>query len=807
MYRFLKNLTFSYRSLRRNPGFTCVAVLTLALGIAGNTAIFSVINATLLYPLPYPQPDRLMIVRWQDQSDISAPAFFMVKNHSHSFSSITALYPADAGVNLSAIGPPQYIKALSVSSDFFQTLGILPAIGDSFSAEDDRPNAPGTAVLSYGLWARSLNRDPSAIGRSLRVNGHIYKVIGIMPADFKSYPNADVWLPLQLNPSSADPGSDYRVIVRLADQVTRQQAQRELDQLAHEYPLTYLPSGQKANLIAQPLQGFLVNRKREGLVILFAAVAFVFLIACTNVAVLILVRAAAGTQAIAIRAALGPGRGSLVRLFLTESLLLSVTGGVMGLILAKESLPLLRAWWPADLPLSANLSIDGRVLLFTLAVSVFSPLLFGLAPALKLSRVKLAQVLARTSRSASASTEQVRTIRWLVFGQTALSVMLLAGTMLLLKSLLNLYSVPLGFVPDHLVLAQVSFAGERYRSTTSTSQLVDQIIERLRSLPGVDSASAVNGPPLESGLNLPIYPSEMPEALDHADEYRPVTPDYFATLRIPLRAGRFFFPADTSTSTPVAIINETMAHHWWPGKSAIGHSLKVSDELGPQFEDVPRQIVGVVSDIHDRGPGLPPSPTVFVPMGQTPDNITAFSNKVFLASIPIRISRDIDLSNQIAAAVRTADSSLPLASLRPFSQVIDDYLANRRFVILLTTAFSTFALLLTAIGIHGLLSYQMRLRTREIAVRVALGATRTRVVRMVVRQAAKLICFAFLVGIGGALLLKGLLGSLIYNVQGSSLLVVITATGLLLGLVAATVSLLTAMRAASIEPMVVLKDE
>jgi putative ABC transport system permease protein len=807
VYRFLQDVIFSFRSLRRNCRFTCVAVFTLALGIAGNTAVFSVTNATLLRPLPYPEPNRLVILHWLSQGDISAAAFFMVKNHTHSFSFISALYPVDVGVNIAATGPPQYVKALSVSKDFFPTLGILPVMGNTFQDELDRPNTPRMAVLSYRLWTRLFDKDPSAIGGDLRVNGQTHRIIGIMPREFSFYPEADIWLPLQLSSSSADPGSDYMVIGRLADGISRQQAQHELDQLAREYPLTYLPSGPRGTLVVRGLQDFLVDSEREGLAILFAAVALVFLIACTNVAVLVLVRATANTQALAIRVAFGPGKGCLIRLLLTENLLLSVTGGLLGLILAKESFPLILSLWPADLPLSASLRVDGRVLLFTFAVSVLSPLLFGLAPALKLSRVNIVQALARTSRTASASTEQVRTLGLLVFGQMALCVMLLVGTMLLLKSLFNLYAVPLGFDPEHLVVAQVSLAGDRYRTTISSAHLVDQIVEQLRALPGVDSVSAVNGLPLESGLNLPIYPSDRPQVLDHAVEYRPVTPGYFSTLRIPLRTGRGFFASDNAGTAPVAIINETMAHRWWPGASAIGHFVNLSDELGSQFADAPRQIVGVVSDIHEKGPSLPPPPTIFVPTGQTPDNLTAFSNKVFLTSIAVRVFPRIDLSNQIRSAIQSVDPTLPVASLRLFSQVVDKSLATQRFVILLTAAFSSFALLLTAIGIHGLLGYQVRLRTREIAVRLALGGSRARVGRMVIQRLAKLVSFAFLVGLAGSLILRNLLGGLLYNVHGGDWTVVIVSTGLLLGLVATLVSLLTAIRAASIEPMAVLRDE
>ena len=806
MYPFIRDLSLSLRSLRRSPGFTSLAVLTLALGIAGNTVIFSVINATLLKSLPYPEPQRLTIVRWTDQPAVSIPAFLMLEKRAHSFASLAAWYPFDVGANVSATGSPQYVRALSVSKDFFQTLGVPLEIGNPFGSEETQPNAPHTAVLSYRLWTQMFNRDRSAVGSTLWVNGKNCRVLGVMPQRFRSYPDADVWLPLQFTLGSADPGSNYRVMGRLADGVSRQQAQYELDGLAREYRSIYPESPRKETLIVESLQAFLVENEREGLAILFAAVAFLFLIACANVAILILVRGAASTPLIAIRAALGPSRSRLVLSLLSESLWLSFAGGLLGLILAKESLPLILRLWPADLPFAARLAIDGRVLIFTLAVAVLSPLLFGLAPALKLSGVNVARALARTSRSASSSAETVRVVRILVFVQMALTVMLLTGTMLLVKSLMNLYSEPLGFDPNNLVVGQVSLATDNYQTTRSIEFLLVRVLKQLEALPGVHAAAATHGLPLDQGLNLVLHPVETPSILDHDDEYRPVTSDFFTTLQIPLHSGRFFSSNDFAGSTPVAIINETMARRWWPGASAIGHYIQVDKQLGPQFADVPRRIVGVVGDIHEKGLDIPPPTTVYVPISQTPDPIMAFSNKTFLTSIVVRTSSEIDLSHEIRSAVQSVDPGLPLASFRQYDEVIDRSLANRRFIARLTTAISAFAFLLAVIGVYGLLNYQVRLRAREIAIRMAVGASRADTLRMVVKQGTNPILFAVLAGLAGSFIIKRLLGSLLYNVRGSSVVLILT-TGLVLVLVATLISFLTAFRAASVEPMAVLRNE
>lgn len=806
VHPLFQEFIFSLRSLRRTPGFTILALLTLTLGVTGSNVIFSVVNSTLIQPLPYPDSHRLFILRWQTQGDISARAFFLVRSRAQCFSSIAALYPVEAGVNLSGVGPPQYVHALSVSKDFFPTLGVLPEIGSTFSGEQDQPGAPRTAVLSYGLWRQNFNGEKQAIGRNLQLNGLTYKIIGVMPIRFRSYPEADVWLPLQLDPASAQPGSNYRVIARLASGISRQQAQYELEAIARDYQLTYLPSAKKATLVALELQSFLLRRERQGLATLFVAVVLMFVIACTNVAVLILVRGAAGARTIALRVALGPAKKRLLFSLMTESMLLSGAAAVLGLIFTKESFPLLLWLWPSDLPISRSLTIDWRVILFTVATSLLGPLLFALVPALKLSRVSIARLLAHTSRSTSAAVEQVRTVRLLVVGQMVLTIVLLSGTLLLVKSLLNLYSVPLGFNSDNVVLAQVSLSGERYRATSSTRRLLDEIVREMQAVPGIDSVAAVDGLPLQNGLNVPLAPVDVPQAVEHAIEYRPVTTKYFETLQIPLRSGRFFISADTAGSAPVAIINESLARRWWPRGTGIGQLIQIDQELGPQVADRPRQIVGIVADIHEKGSSVAPPPTVFVPLSQTPDTITEFFNRVFLTSLVMRTGRHLDLSGQVRKAVQTVDPNLPVASFIPFSQVVDRSLSNQRFLVFVTVAFGVFALVLSLVGIQGLMAFQARLREKEIAIRLAVGARRIHIVNMVIQQAAKLICTSFLVGLAGSLLIPRLLGSMLYNTGGTAPILIVSA-GLVPGFFAALVSILTAIRAASIEPMAVLRNE
>jgi putative ABC transport system permease protein len=806
LHRFIQDFSFSFRSLRRSPGFTIASVLTLALGLAATAVVFSVINAVLLHPLPYPEPHELAILRWQDQTDLSADLFFALKKRSHSFSAVTAVYPVNAGVNISAVGKPLYVKALPVAPDFFQTLGYPPEIGQPFSTEQGQPNAAKTAVLSHALWTQVFSRSPNAIGKCLAVNGERYKIIGVMPQEFRSYPEADVWIPLQLAPGDATGGNNYWVIGRLAPGITRQQAQYEMSLFAGEFHSIEPVSAKHGTLLAHDLQNFLVSKERNGLMLLFTAVGFVFVIACTNVAILILVRTTQKSSSLAIRAAVGSNRRGLVVSLLSEAVLLSVMGAVLGLILAKEFLPLVQFLSPPDLMPGARFTIDWRVAGFAIASSMIGCLVFGLVPAIKLSRINLSQLLAHSKRTASMGGADMKTVRLLVLSQIALTVVLLSGTMMLTRSLLNLYSEPLGFDPAQVTVAQIALTEHQYGTSATTNLVLNAILRNSRTINGVDAVAAVNGLPLEAGLNLPVHPAERIDSIPREVEYRPVTPEYFRTLGIQLKAGRGFLDSDGAGGAPVAIVNETLARRWWPDSPASGRSIRVDEKLGPQPPDAPRQIVGVVADTHEKGPAVPPAAIVYVPFSQVPDNITEFLNNTFLTSIILRTRGTADISKQVTAALQGAAADLPLASFRPFREVVSQHLARPRFLALLTAAFAGMAFVLTAVAIQGLLNYQVQLRTHELAIRMVLGAKRHEIVWMVVRQGSQMVLPAVILGIGGALIAERLLGGLLYHLQGSALRVIM-ATGLLLTAVASLISVLTAVRAAYMDPSAVLRAE
>jgi predicted permease len=497
----------------------------------------------------------------------------------------------------------------------------------------------------------------------------------------------------------------------------------------------------------------------------------------------------------------------LIGTFLIESALIAMMGGVLGIILAKESIPFMLWLMPENLPHTAPIAIDGRVVLFAVAISALTSLLFGLAPALKMSRANLNKLLRQSSYGASAGPQQTRTGRVLVSAQSALTLILLAGSIMLLRSFLTLHAVPPGFDSQHVWVAQVSLAANRYQTTTASTRLLRQICTQIRDYPGVEAVATVTGLPLEQGLNLPIYADEKGKDTPEYAEVRIVSADYFRVMRIPVLAGRSFANGDAAGSAPAVIINETLARRWWPGQSSLGHFVTASSMAGSAISDLPRQIVGVVADMREAGLGVPPRPTIFVPLDQTPDSISAVVNKPIPASIVIRASKGaMDLSEYLHTVLNTADPDLSIASWRPLADVVSTSLAAPRFYASVTTAFGIFALLLTAIGLYGLLSYQLVLRTREIAVRVALGARRSRVIVLIVRQGIQLVAFGAALGMACVPLLARLLGTMLYNLSGVTFGVLAGAT-LLLVAVAALTSLLTAARAAAIDPIVALRTE
>jgi predicted permease len=813
MRTLLHDFSYSIRSLKKTPAFTFVAIATLALGISATVIVFSIVDAVALQPLPYGNANRVVVLRWQDrnlqpQAEVSAPVFFMLKENALSFDSIAAVYSEDIGVNLVAARGARYVTALQVSESFFETIGTQPAIGRSFRAEEDRPGASGTVVLSYRLWQSIFDHDRNVLGQNIKINGDAFTIIGVMPEEFHSYPDADIWLPLQLNPANADPGSDYLVFASVKRGTLLSHAERELQALSQTHPLSYLPgaASKSAKLTLEGLQDFRTANIRHSLTILFGAVVLVLLIACTNLAVLLMVRGLDRTQEIAVRVALGSSKWRLAQIFLVESALLALTGGILGLVLAKDLLPLVFSISPVDISPGTTIEMNQQSIFFGLGVSALTACVLGLVPALRVAAGNFDDLLRQAHKGTTASLRQTRSTQLFVIAETSLTVVLLGVAVLLLQSFFRLQAVSPGFDPKQTWVSQASLAGARYMTTEATSNLFNKVAEHMRSIPGVESVAAIHGLPLETGLNFPVYPTDSPGKIDHAVQYRVITPDYFKTLRIRMLIGRSFTVEDDGHEQPMAIINESLARKWWPHESAIGHFVHAGEELGPELTDRTREIVGVVADVHEAGLAQNPPPVLFVPDQQVPDRITSFINKLFLASVIVRTQKGSNVSEQIRRAFESADPELPVASLRPMTQVLSKSLARPAFYAWLSSIFGIFAMLLTGIGLYGLLSYQVGLSVPEIGIRMALGANRGQIVGLIVKQCARLAFAGLLLGVIVSLFVSRLLTSMFYNLQ-HVFLTLLVGEAALLGLIAVLAGFLPATRASAIEPMAALRNQ
>lgn len=810
MRALLQDVRYSLRSLRKNRGFSCLAIAILALGIAAITVIFSVVDATLLRYLPYPDAGRLMILHWHNvrgsSGDISWQAFQLVRTRARSFQNVSAIYPLEIGVNLVGAGPPHYAPALRVSIDFFKVHGTVPFAGREFRPEEELPNGPRTAIVSYEFWNQNFNGDRSAIGRTLQINGEEYSLVGVMPRGFVSYPQAEVWLPLQVSELSRDLGNDYRVIALLRDGVTHVQVQDELAGLSEEYRLKYQPQTRAGTnvLIFQPFQEFLVRDVHKNLLILLAAVSFLLLIACANLALLLLVRFSARSHEIAIRAALGAGRARLMQNIFSEGLVLALCGGIIGIIAAKEFLPFLPRILPLTLPLAAAIGLNKHVLFFAVVVSLLTSLLVGLGPALRMSRVDLSEILRQAARGSSPSRQQTRTENVFVGAQVALTLVLLAGATFFFRSFIALRSTAVGFDAQNVIVAQVSLADQRYTSASQTAGFLERVSRQLQTSSSMEIA-AVNGLPLEKGFNLPLLPTDAPAKIEHACEYRAISPAYFQVLRIPVLAGRSFSNDDSHGGNPVAIVNETLARQWWSQASPIGHFVAVAQEYGNPFTDAPRLVVGVVADVHETGLAKPVPPTIFIPIQQTPDKTVAFMNQLFLTSFLIR-STSRATGEEVRTALQSADPNIALAKFLPLAEVVIDSIAWSRFDAALTTSVGVVALLLTITGFYGLLRFRVVRRMREIGVRIALGAGRSGILTVILKESIALAVIGSVIGILSAFLLTRLLAATLYDLRASVLNAVFTAAILLL-IMSALIGYVNGLKAASIEPTTVLRGE
>ncbi len=764
MRTLAQDLRYAVRMLTKSPGFTAVAVLTLALGIGANTAIFSVVRAVLLRSLPYPEPERLVVV--SEHHDRSGSMGIAWPNYLDWRDQVKSLRtPAGYRLtrwNVSGTREPELLRGAEISSPFLSLLAVRPVLGRDIQPPDDQPGAEKTVLLSHQVWKTRFGADRAVVGRPIQLDGLPYVVIGVLPPSFSYFAEpVDLYTPIGLN--GAEPGwlergnhSGMRALARLAPDASLESARAELAgimrQLEKEHPRTN--GGQQAPIA--PLTEALFGEFRATLWILLAAVGLVLLIACANVAHLLLARAATRQREFAIRVALGAGRSRILRQLLTESLVLSLLGGVLGVALAAWVVGPLVALAPSEIPRLADTRIDPLVLLFTLLACAATATLFGLAPAAQASRPDPQSALRETGPGATNSRARQGLRRALFVSEVALAFVLAVGSGLLIRSLVKVQQVPLGFEPQGVLSLTVLLPDEGYDEESVRLQFHQRSLEELRRVPGVESAGATLCTPLAGRCWGSVYmvsdrptppPTDIPSSA-----FNVVDPGYFATLRVPLLAGRFFTEADRDDAPKVVIINESMAKRWWPNESPLGKRIK---QGFPQDDRPFREIVGVVGDLAQEGLDLPVQTEVFLPLAQASESSITFVART--ATDPMAQAR------AATAAIHRVDPNQSVSWVQPLTQSLAESVARRKFTTLLLGLFGTLALLLASVGIYGVVSYGVAQRTREIGIRTALGAGPRDVLRLVIDQALRLTAVGMLVGGVGALLLTRFLSSLLFQ--------------------------------------------
>lgn len=827
METLLADLRYAARMLRGNPGFTTVAVAALALGIGANTAIFTVVNNVLLQPLPYPEPDRIMEVGRAFQAPNGAQNYgysnsipkYMVWRHNDAFEAFALFGQSGPSVRIGTGDRPEQAKALHTSQDYFRVFGVSPLMGRTFSAQEDAPNGPAVAVVSYSLWQSRLGGEPSLIGRSLTVDGKPATVIGILPKSFVSEPPADLWLPIQADPASTNQGHYLRVAGRLKPGITVERARAELKAAGERFRALY-PQWMEKNEIAgmQPMREAMTGQVKTPLIILLGAVGFVLLIACANVANLLLARAAVRQKELAVRAAIGASRGRVVRQLLTESLLLALAGGTLGFALGSWGVRMLLLLAPGNIPRlthgdaahAAIPALDWHVAAFTIGVAVLTAVLFGLLPALHTSNPDLASTLKDAGGRSGSSRAQNRARSVLVVSELALAIVLLIGASLMIRTFVGLRTMNPGIDPHNVLTLETSM-GSAYGTTPKVDMFITQVTRRLESLPGVEAASAALVLPLTSGVDLPFSIAGKPDPkgspYNGDEQYRYISPHYFRAFHIPLLRGRAFTEGDTGNSARVVIINEAMAKTYWPKEDPIGQVITIGKGLGPQFEEPPRQIVGIVGNVRETGLGDQQSGVMYVPQSQVPQGLTELANSVLPLCWAVRTAADPDgLRTAIDREIHAVDGQIPVARMRTMEQVISETVARQNFNMVLLSVFAGIALLLAAIGIYGLMAYSVERRTQELGIRMALGAGGGDVLKLVLWHGARLTAIGVAVGLALAYALVRVLSTLLFGVKAADPLS-FAATAGVLAAVAMAATLIPARRAAKIAPAVALRGQ
>lgn len=809
----LQDLKFSFRTLRRTPSVTLLALSALVLGIGANAALFTVVNAVLLRPLNYPEPNRLLELHRQYPGGtgwaISATKFLFWERENHSFESLGASDVMSSGLNLTGSGEPERLQGLRVTSGWFRALRVSPLIGRAFTAGEDSPGAGQYAVLSYGLWKRRFAGVPGIVGRSITLSGKTYTVLGVMPSDFRFSPQSDLWVPMQLKMDPEDLSNMYRVLGRLKDGVSAQQANADLA-IVRMRMKQQLPKHIEDNeqIGTTPYLELVVGDVRPTLLVLMGAVGFVLLIACANVANLLLARSAARRKELAVRVALGAGNWQIARQALTESLLLSFVATALGLLLAWVGLPMLLHFAPANLPRLAEVGLDRRVLVFAAAAAVLTGLLFGLAPLVQALRANANEALREGTGRGTGSASALRVRNALVVGEVAISLVLLIGAGLLIDTFVRLRLVSPGFDPRNVVTMQMSIDGTRYGTTSAVASMYDRTIQRLESVPGVESAATVTSLPLELGPDFGFAVDGRKKHaqgdLDGDAQWRSVTAHYFDVMRMPLIRGRAFNERDGAGSPAVVVINETLAREVFPHENPIGAHIKMGQ---PVIANWNAEIVGIVADSHDEGLDSKPPGMTFTPASQTPEMLTGLVSRLLPANYVLRVSGNpMTTGNLARRELMSLDSQQPVSEPKLMSAIVSGSIARQQFNMLLLGLFAGLALLLGAIGLYGVISYSVIQRTREMGIRSALGAGRGELIKMVLAQGLKLTGAGLGVGLIAAFLLTRYLQSLLFGVKPLDV-TVFAGVCAVLATVAIAASYIPARRAARIDPIVALRDE
>jgi predicted permease len=816
---FLSDLRYSFRTLIATPAFTVTAIAALALGIGANTAIFTVVNAVLLKPLTYPEPDRMvqfMNTFADGNSGVASPVNFNTwRAQTSVFQDVTAYDFGGPGFNLTGLVPEQ-VHGIHASEAYFRLFGAPVALGRTFTPQEDSPNGGHVVVIGYGFWQRKFGGNPNIIGTSVSLSNEPYTIVGVLGKSFVTDPLADIWVPFQIEPNSTNLGHYFLVSGRLKPGVTLAQANAQLKLTADQYRRLHPDDmGPKDGFGVQPLRDSIVAGARKSLFVLLGAVGFVLLIACANVANLLLVRATGRKREFAIRAAMGAGRARIVRQLLTESIALSITGGVLGLILGYAGVRALLAVSPAGLPRvgenGAAVSLDWRIFLFTLAISLFTGILFGLFPAIAASRVDLHTTLKESSNRSGTGFRQSKMRSLLVIGEVSLALILLIGAALLIRTFIALRQVNPGFDPRNVLTLEMSLTGDQFKKTAGVAQVSHDGRERLNAIPGVEISAFTCCLPLEGGYGLPFNIIGRPPApkspWSGGGGWMSASPGYFAVFHIPILRGRDFTEQDTGSSPGVVLINETFAKKFFPKENPVGQQLLIGKGVGPQFIEPARQIIGVVGDSRDGGLNNDPRPLMIVPGTQVTDGMTALNSNIGPMVWLVRTHGD---PHQYISAVtdqlRQSSGGFPVARVRPMTQVVGNSTAREDFNMLLLTIFGACALILAAIGIYGLMAYSVQQRTQEMGIRMALGADRSRIRSLVVWHGMRLAIVGVVIGIGAAFGLTRFIASLLFGVKTWDPVVFVTVP-VILSLVALLAVWMPATRASRLDPQQALRIE